>query len=159
MAKFNPNEVTFAEGAVRVERVLAAQKINVDSKILTSQDRESRALRELLPVSAVPEGFKKWQLPFVFDKAQFFMTEAAPGADANEHAHEGGSGIRFILSGSITHNGVELKAGDWMYIPRGARYSFKVGPHGATMGYRYQCCCGGALDIKKWLGDPAPDVR
>ena len=61
------------------------------------------------------------------------------------------------MSGSIIYKGNELVAGDWMYIPQGVKYSFKVGPNGARMGYCYQCCCGGAADMAKWLSDPDPD--
>jgi hypothetical protein len=37
------------------------------------------------------------------------------------------------MSDSIIFDGRELTAGDWMHIPKGVRYSFKVGPKGATI--------------------------
>jgi hypothetical protein len=50
--------------------------------------------------------------------------------------------VRFIISGSIKYNGIELTAGDWMFVPKGEEYEFTVGPLGASMAYCYQCCCG-----------------
>lgn len=159
MSDFNPNQVTFAEGEVRVQRVLRHSKVDISNRVMTSQDAEAKRLKEMLPVTAVPDGFEKWQLPFIFERGQFFMSVGKPNAHVGEHVHSEGQGIRFILSGSIVFEGKELKAGDWMYIPQGVKYSFKVGPNGATMGYCYQCCCGGRVDIRSWLPDPAPDAR
>ncbi len=153
---FDPNQVTFAEGEVRVQRVLRHAKVDISKRIMTSQDEEAKRLQKALPVTAIPDGFEKWQLPFVFTRSQFFVSIGKPDAQVGEHAHLEGDGIRFIAAGSIIHEGKELKAGDWMYIPQGVRYSFKVGPKGATMCYCYCCCCGGRADIRQWLPDPAP---
>jgi hypothetical protein len=158
MTKFDPNQVTFAEGEVRVQRVLKYAKVDISKRVMTSHDEDAKRLKKLLPVTTVPDGFEKWQLPFVFDRGQFFISVGKAGHEVGEHVHSEGQGIRFILSGSIMYQGKELKAGDWMYIPQGVAYSFKVGPHGATMGYCYQCCCGGFADIRKWLSDPGPDA-
>lgn len=156
--RFDPNQVTFAEGEVRVQRVLQHAKVDITKRVLTSKDEESKRLRVLLPVTTVPDGFEKWQLPFVFERGQFFISVGKPDVAVPEHVHRDGQGLRFILSGSIVHDGKELVAGDWMYIPQNVGYSFKVGPKGAVMGYCYQCCCGGRADIIKWLSDPAPDA-
>ena len=155
MEKFDPNQVTFAEGEVRVERVLRSLKVDKRA-IMTSQDPIAEKLKKALPVANVPKGFVKWQLPFVFPRGQFFFTQATAGAEVAEHAHEEGDGVRFIVGGSIVYEGKELKSGDWMYIPQGARYKFKVGANGASMCYCYCCCCAGRADIKSWLGDPSP---
>jgi hypothetical protein len=157
--KFNPNQVTFAEGEVRVQRVLQHAKVDVTKKILTSKDEEAKRLRELLPVTSIPDGFEKWQLPFVLDRGQFFISIGKPDVAVPEHAHLDGAGVRIVTSGSIVYNGKELQAGDWMYIPQGVAYSFKVGPKGASMCYCYCCCCAGRADVIKWLSDPAPDAR
>src|SRR5262245_43676906 len=153
---FDPNQVTFAEGEVRVQRVLRHAKVDVSKRVMTSQDEEAKRLQKALSVSSVPDGFEKWQLPFVFDKGQFFVSIGKPNATAGEHAHTEGDGIRFIMKGSIVYDGKELNAGDWMFIPKSVRYSIKVRPKRATKGYCYQCCCGGRADITKWLPDPAP---
>ena len=144
--EFDPNQVSFHEGAVRVEAV--ARKLCLDrSKIMTSRDDNADQIRKALPVTNVPEGFSKHQLPFVFDKGQFFITDAPAGAKVSEHSHDEGDGLRFICGGSVIHDGVELKAGDWMFIPQGVRYSLTIGSEGATMCYCYQCCCAGAKDV------------
>lgn len=151
---FNPNQVSFYQGAVRVEGV--SRKLGLDHrKIMTSHDRHAGEIKKALNVSNVPEGFRKYQLPFVFDKSQFFVTEAPANAEIPEHSHDEGDGIRFVVGGSVVYNGVELKAGDWMYIPKGSRYSLKVGPNGASMCYCYCCCCAGAADVRDWIVDPA----
>lgn len=158
MAKFDPNQATYAEGAVRVERAVRALKVDLKSKIVTSRDPAAEKLKRALPIRNVPEGFEKWQLPFAFDKGLFFVTHAKAGVKAGEHSHDEGDGIRFIVSGSIYFNKHELTAGDWMFIPAGVPYSFEVGKAGALMCYCYCCCCAGAADIRDWLGDPPPDV-
>lgn len=154
MAKFDPNEVTFAEGAVRVERVARKYKIG-KSKILTSQDSEIAGAVKELGVSNVPDGFRKWQLPFVMDASQLFVTDAKAGARVGEHSHDQGDGIRFIVSGSIIYEGKTLKAGDWMFIPKGVPYSMQIGPDGARMCYCYCCCCAGRLDVRDYVTNPA----
>jgi quercetin dioxygenase-like cupin family protein len=68
-----------------------------------------------------------------------FISVAAPNVKVPEHTHNEGAGLRFIASGSITYKDTELNAGDWMYIPKGAKYSFQVGALGATMFYCYHC--------------------
>lgn len=158
MAKFDPNQATFAEGALRVERAVRALKIDLKSKIVTSRDPSAATLKRALPIRNVPDGFEKWQLPFVFDKSLLFITHAKAGAKAGEHSHDEGDGIRFIVSGSIYFNKQELAAGDWMFIPARVPYSFEVGNSGATMCYCYCCCCAGAADIRDWLGDPPPET-
>lgn len=57
------------------------------------------------------------------------------------HSHDEGDGFRFIVSGSILFDGRELHAGDWMFIPKGKTYSFKVGRSGVGICYCYACCC------------------
>jgi len=155
-ARFNPNQVTFEQG---VERIRAAvEKVGLDaSGILTSRDKPVREAARLLAVKNVPDGgFHKWQLPvYLEEPSQLFITVAEPGAEAPEHSHDEGDGIRFIVSGSIHFDGKELTAGDWMYVPAKRRYSFKVGNLGAVMCYCYCCSCAGAIDLHIERGDPA----
>jgi hypothetical protein len=117
-------------------------------------------LCNLLAISEkdVPKGFAKWQLPFYFEGGQFFITTAQPGSTVGEHSHDNDA-VRFILSGSIYFDGIELNVGDWMYIPKGKDYSLRVGPFGASMCYCYECCCARRDIIPKDLIDPAPYVR
>ena len=153
-AGFDPNQVTFDEGLRRIQA--AAHKVGLHpNRVITSQDRQALDAQRLLMVTNVPGGFTKWQLPVYLDKAsQMFVTLAAPNADVPEHSHNEGAGIRFIAGGSIIYNGKELTAGDWMFIPAGVKYSFKVGPLGATMCYCYCCCCAGRVDLAQDVINP-----
>lgn len=154
--KFNPNEATFAQGENRVQQAREKSNLKIGEKIITSRDKYSIAAVNLLSVSNVPGGFKKWQLPFVMDRSQLFISIGSPDVMVPEHSHDEGDGIRFIMTGSIYYNGHELSSGDWMYIPKGVRYSIKVGPFGASMCYCYCCCCAGALLGKEAVINPNP---
>ena len=155
MTKFDPNEVTFAEGAVRVERIARKHGIGL-SKIYTSKDKEITSAIRDLPVTNVSKEFKKWQLPFIFNPTQLFFTEASANAKVPEHSHDEGNGIRFIIDGSISYKGQTLSAGDWMFIPKGIPYSMEIGPKGARMCYCYECCCAGRADLGEFVSNP-PD--
>lgn len=142
--KFNPNQITFAEGLDRIDRGVRKAKVKIEGRVLTSRDEDVRRATRLLQVDNVPEGVQKWQLPVHLDApAQLFISTAAANTKVPSHSHRDGDGLRFIISGSIVYKGVELTAGDWMFIPKGKTYSFDVGKLGATMGYCYCCCCGG----------------
>ena len=156
---FDPNQVTFTQGLKRIEAAVHKLGMDTSKKVLTSQDSQAMAAQKLLTVTNVPGGFTKWQLPVFLDKpSQLFITLAAPNAEVPEHSHNEGAGIRFIAGGSIIYNGKELTAGDWMYIPQGAKYSFKVGSVGATMCYCYCCCCAGSIDLFDEVSNP-PVIR
>lgn len=142
-SSFNPNRLTFEEG---IQRILEPSKrFSIDrNKIITSLDEGVSELLKVLKVDNVPEGFTKYQLPvFMMDTPgiQFFFSSGNPDSKVNEHAHTEGDGLRFIVSGSIMYEGKELKAGDWMFIPKGVPYSFDVGSIGVGIFYCYECCC------------------
>lgn len=135
---FDPNRMTFEEGLQRIRRAVKKVGLKVDGRIITSRDPGVPELRTILGTNNVPSGFRKWQLPvFLACESQLFITVGEPSAKSPRHAHKGGDGIRFIASGSIIYDDKELTAGDWMFIPKGAPYSFEVGPFGATMCYCY----------------------
>jgi hypothetical protein len=159
MGEFNPNKLTFEDGVKRVHAALKKANLDMDKAIVTSRDRAAIEATKLLTVNNVPKGFIKWQLPIVLQPSQLFISVGSPNVEVKEHSHDDGAGVRFIISGTIQHNGQELVAGDWMYIPKGAKYSFKVGPHGATMGYCYCCCCAGSLAIGEDVINPNPFAR
>jgi hypothetical protein len=156
---FNPNQVTFDEGLERIRDAAQRSGLSRGRGVITSRDAEAQEAQTLLTVSNVPGGFRKWQLPIYLDRpSQLFITEADPNLLVPEHSHDEGDGIRFIAGGSIIFNGMELTAGDWMFVPAGARYSFKTGAMGALMCYCYCCCCAGRRDLFTDRGDPAPMV-
>jgi hypothetical protein len=139
---FNPNRADRAACLERIEKAVQAVGKRLNSGIVTSRDAEAAALREALAIDNVPDGFAKHQLPVYLPESSFlFLTVAQPGAASTTHSHDEGDGIRFIVSGSIEYEGVELTAGDWMFVPRGAEYSFTTGRMGAVMCYCYCCCC------------------
>jgi len=138
---FKPNALKFEDGVKRVQEAIYSSGLSLKGKILTSRDKELEPLLDALEVKNVPAEFKKWQLPFVFDRSQLYISVGNPGADVPKHSHDEGDGLRYIVSGSILYNGKVLNAGDWMFIPKGVSYEFKVGKLGATMFYCYQCCC------------------
>src|SRR5215467_5211227 len=86
MSKFDPNQVTFAEGEVRVQRVLKHAKVDISKRVMTSHDEDALRLKKLLPVTTVPDGFEKWQLPFIFDRGQFFISVGKGGQEVGESA-------------------------------------------------------------------------
>lgn len=140
--KFNPNRLSFDEGLKRINEAVAKSKLKLEGKIVTSKDKGIEALENALETKNVPAGFKKFQLPLALNgPSQLFISTGEPGAVAGKHAHKDGDGIRFIAGGSIIFEGKELSAGDWMFIPKGVPYEFKVGRRGALMCYCYCCCC------------------
>src|SRR3984957_10639340 len=139
MSGFNPNAQKFNACIERIKNALQSSPFR-ENTIITSRDEGAEKRREALRLTNIPPGFAKWQLPLYFDKpTHLFMSVATAGAHTPEHSHDEGGGLRFIASGSMQYNGKELTAGDWMFIPAGAKYSFHVGPFGATMFYCYQC--------------------
>ena len=142
MAKsnFNPNRLNCAACTERLQRAVKAAGFKTDGQIITSKDEGAAKLRKALSTTNVPEGFQKWQLPVHLDNpSHLFITVAEPNVKSPRHSHKDGDGIRFIAGGSITYEGKELSAGDWMFIPAGKEYSFQVGPLGAVMCYCYAC--------------------
>lgn len=139
---FKPNNMTFAQGVDRIKDAVQKSGLRVGNKIVTSREPAARKAVGILAVSNIPGGFKKWQLPVYLDGAsQMFMSIGAPDVDVPPHSHDEGDGIRVIVGGSIFYDGTELTEGDWMFIPKGTKYQFKVGPGGVSMFYCYQCCC------------------
>ncbi len=136
---FQPNRLSIDACAKRVKDALQKISFDMEKQVVTSRDKEGVQLRKELATRNIPDGFSKWQLPLDFARCFMFVSVASPDVKVPEHSHAEGSGIRFIASGSIVYKGKELTAGDWMYIPKGAKYSFEVGPFGATMFYCYQC--------------------
>lgn len=141
--RFTPHHIPFKDGVARINEALDTVGVRLGERVLTSRDPEAVKLCNLLAVnSKLPDGFRKWQLPFHLEGGQFFVTAAAANTSVAEHSHDD-HGVRFIIAGSVFYDGIELSAGDWMYLPKGVKYSLRVGPLGASMCYCYCCCCAG----------------
>lgn len=138
------NWLTFEEGLERIRKVVGK---SLENKVVTSRDPGMEQIAAKLKIAGAPSGFQKWQLPvFLNGPSQLFISAGAPNIDVGEHSHDAGDGIRFMVSGSIHFEGKELSAGDWMFIPKGKRYAFRVGALGAVMCYCYCCCCAPRLN-------------
>ena len=158
--EFKATHIPFDDGVKRIQNALSEIKYKLGYRILTSRDADAVKLCNLLAIdSGLPNGMTKWQLPFHLEGGQFFITTAQAGVKVGEHSHDE-DGVRFIISGSIVYDGIELSAGDWMFLPKDARYSFKVGTLGATMCYCYQCCCAPTVNLShQEVINPADYVR
>jgi mannose-6-phosphate isomerase-like protein (cupin superfamily) len=128
-AGWKPND-SVIEGAIGAKRVRDALKkhgVNVTGRVSTSRDKGMHEVRHELLRTDMPPGFKQWQLPVLTDGGAFvFLTVAEPGAVVPKHSHKRNL-FRIVLSGSIIHDGVELKTGDWMWVPKGKPYSYSAG--------------------------------
>jgi hypothetical protein len=158
--EFKATHIPFDEGVKRVNNALSEVGHKLGSRIFTSRDTDVVKLCNLLAIDdGLPKGMTKWQLPFYLERGQFFMTTGRAGVKVGEHSHDE-DGVRFIISGSIVYDGIELSAGDWMFLPKDERYSFKVGIHGVTMGYCYACCCVPTIELSRQETiNPADYVR
>lgn len=157
-SNFEPVHIPYDEGIERIKKALNESGIVLGSRILTSRDADVVKACNLLAVDQMPKGFTKWQLPFFVGGGQFFITSAEPNTSIGRHSHTD-DGVRFIISGSIIYDGIELNAGDWMFIPKEKSYSFKVGPLGASMCYCYECCCAKRDLSHNEVINPAEYVR
>jgi hypothetical protein len=109
-------------------------------EIITSRSPGMDEVRYGMRRRKQPDGWLSWQLPAYLKSktSTFFLSAGAPGAILPGHAHEFGQ-FRIVLSGGVIFNGVELRSGDWMYIPAGKPYSLtaSLNPGGATTHYMY----------------------
>ncbi len=96
-------------------------------RIVTSRDPGMDQLRYALRREGMPPGWETWQLPvhLLESPTFFFLTSSAPGAVLPEHSHSVDQ-LRVVLSGGLIYNGVELKTGDWMYVPKGKSYGLSA---------------------------------
>jgi mannose-6-phosphate isomerase-like protein (cupin superfamily) len=115
-------------GAARIKAALKKRRVDVTKRVVTSRDPGMDDLRYDLRRPDLPPGILSWQLPFALENGSVFMflTVAQPGAVVPSHAHTRDL-FRIVVSGSIVTNGVELKSGDWMFVPRGVPYSYSAG--------------------------------
>ncbi len=127
-------------GLKAVNKALKDHKKSLTSGILTSRDARVDHARYDLRKAGMPPGWDTWQLPaYLVDTPTFFFLSAcAPGAVLPTHSHTVNQ-FRIVLSGGMIHNGVELRSGDWMYIPKGEEYSLSAStnPGGCIVAYCY----------------------
>lgn len=137
---WKPDDSTI-EGAVGTRRIRKALKdagIEVKDRVITSRDPGMNDVRYALHRPNMPPGILSWQLPIILDDPTFvFMTVAGPGAVVPSHSHKRDL-FRIVISGSIILDDVELKAGDWMFVPKDTKYSYTAALNpGATTMHAY----------------------
>ena len=122
-------------GADRIRTALDKHGIVIKDEVITSRDEGMDDVLFDLRRPDMPPGILSWQLPVILDKTTFvFLTVAEPGAIVPTHAHSRNL-FRVVISGSIITDGKELKSGDWMYVPKGTKYSYHaaLNPGAITM--------------------------
>jgi quercetin dioxygenase-like cupin family protein len=123
-AGWKPNDKVI-EGNIGAKRIAAALKRRVaKDEVITSRDEGMDDVLFELRRPDMPPGIESWQLPIILDEDTFvFLTVAQPGAIVPTHKHTRDL-FRVVISGAIITDGKELKSGDWMFVPKGAEYSY-----------------------------------
>lgn len=140
-ADWKPDDSTI-EGQAGIERITAALEkhhVTTRGRVVTSRDAGMDLVRHELMRTNMPPGVTSWQLPIWEEAGAMFpfITVAAPGTVVPDHSHDR-SLFRIVISGSIRVHGIELTAGDWMYVPAGVNYSYAAGwPTGAMTLHSY----------------------
>jgi quercetin dioxygenase-like cupin family protein len=126
-------------GIWRVKSALSEAGIDMAKTLLTSRHPAVVSLVEKLTTEGMPKGFTQNQLPILFsgENMMYFVTSGMPGAVFPEHSHKRDDGLRLVIAGSIFYGETQLVVGDWMYVPRGASYSFVAGEQGCTLFHVY----------------------
>lgn len=143
--EWKPDEALFErvdgvpKGVLNVREALEAAGLDTN-KIITSRNPALRTVKDRLRSNLMPTGFEQYQLPIPLrgEDTLCFITTGQPNAAFPEHRHAKSDGLRVVISGSISYEGIELTAGDWMYVPRGASYSFVAGTSGCTLFHGYK---------------------
>jgi len=127
--KWSPDDsvIEGEAGKTRIREALERHNIRIgDDRVVTSRDPGMDDVRYALMRPGLPPGFIQWQLPIKLTGETFFFTTVCePGAVVPTHSHKRDL-FRIVVSGSIITNGIELKAGDWMFVPAGVEYSFSA---------------------------------
>jgi mannose-6-phosphate isomerase-like protein (cupin superfamily) len=127
--KWTPDDAVIEgeTGKRRIREALERHGIKTDEKrVITSRDKGMDDIRFHLRRENMPPGYEQWQLPIKLDgPVFFFLTVAQPGAVVPTHSHKRDL-FRIVLWGSLTTNGIELKQGDWMFVPAGVEYSLSA---------------------------------
>jgi quercetin dioxygenase-like cupin family protein len=113
--------------------------IVVKDRVITSRDPGMSDVRYALRRPDMPPGIHSWQLPIELDERSFlFMTVAEPGAVVPSHSHTRDL-FRLVISGSIILDNVELKSGDWMFVPKGTKYSYTAALNPGAVTFHAYC--------------------
>lgn len=123
----------------KIKDALEEHGIVVENRVITSRDPGMNDVRFALRRRNMPAGFLSWQLPIELDgPAHAFITVAEPGAVVPSHTHKRDL-FRVVISGSIILDNVELKSGDWMFVPSGAKYSYRAALNPGAITLHFYC--------------------
>jgi hypothetical protein len=96
----------------RTQEVLSA----CDQGILLSSRLNLKPLEE-------PSGLTRTPITWpVQNLNMFYLLDAPPCTDVPQHAHQSDI-FRLVIEGELVINGIEVKAGTWMLVPKGTLYS------------------------------------
>jgi len=127
--KWSPDDSVIEGEAARTRIREALERHNIridDTRVVTSRDSGMDDVRFHLRREGLPPGFQQWQLPIKLSgETYFFLTVAEAGAVVPTHSHKRDL-FRIVVWGAIIFNGIELKVGDWMFVPKGVPYSFSA---------------------------------
>jgi mannose-6-phosphate isomerase-like protein (cupin superfamily) len=108
--------------------------------LITNYDFHGGQWSELCRMETKFGGVYKRVLPIDFrDYCMLVVTKVAPGTSVPRHAHKEGI-FRYVLEGSFTMNGHDLRAGDWVVVPEGMPYEIQtVEGYTVLAGYLMAC--------------------
>jgi len=133
--KADDSVVEGPKGVARVRAAVKKHRLTVKDRVITSRDPGMHDLHYTLMREGMPPGIRTWQIPFVMEgPAFFFLTVSEPGAIVPSHEHKRDL-FRIIVSGSIITNGIELKSGDWMFVPKGVSYGYSAALNPGAISY------------------------
>ena len=117
------------EYLIRLELALATFGTRPVREVVTSKDTRLKSCEGLL--ERLASDVRRWTAPFHGDETlQANVLIAGPGADIGPMTHMDGDAVRFVLTGSLTHQGAELTPGDWLFAPAGTTYRVRAGHRG-----------------------------
>ena len=137
-------------GVQQVQRALQSVGIEKLDRVICSRDPLALKMRGSLTGVPRTSGVKAWQFPVILkcedaseadDGIQFYVSVGEPSTKVEAHAHSDGDGLHIVASGSVLFGDFELTSGDWLYVPKGEKYSFEYGLNGAITIQAHCCCC------------------
>lgn len=122
---------------IQVHEFLNPNEVN---EIVSSHDYRNGDWRSLGALRGLPSGVHKNVIPVdLIDTRFLVLTAVDPGSTVDAHSHDEAV-VRYIVNGSLTLNGQQYGAGDWVIVPRGAEYRIVTTTgYTAVVGYGVPC--------------------
>ena len=127
----DPDDAVLSASHARIEQATGLTK---EDRIVTSRDKG----RDALPGRDLPAGMEQKLFAVALPhKMLAFETRFEPNVTLPSHAHAKAAVFRVVRQGSVFYGDVELKAGDWMYVPPGASYELRSGAEPCWVWHMY----------------------